>query len=128
MPNDKPTLNDIIKNFQHIEMMLIESGGELSETIESLLINNESELSEKLDGYEKFVRYLKGQVEYLKSAEEQYSNRRKIIDNSILRCKERMLNALLITCAIRDLKFCLRLGMQIIRLLLLFSFSIFICL
>ena len=97
MPNKKNTLNDIIKKFQEIESMIVESDGELSEEIESKLLDNDIDLSSKLDGYEKFSKYLKGQVEYLKSAEEQYMKRRKIIDNSIKRLRDRMLNAMLVT-------------------------------
>tara|TARA_Y100001960_G_C14426253_1_gene705457 strand:- start:134 stop:655 length:522 start_codon:yes stop_codon:yes gene_type:complete len=97
MPVNKHTLNDIISNFQNIELKLIDSEGELTEEIESLLISNDADLSEKLDGYEKFVRYLKGQIDFLKNLEEQYSYRRKVIENSIKRSKERMLNAMIIT-------------------------------
>jgi hypothetical protein len=97
MPNKKNTLNDIIKKFQEIESMIVESDGELSEEIESKLLDNDIDLSSKLDGYEKFSKYLKGQVEYLKSAEEQYMKRRKIIENSIKRLRDRMLNAMLVT-------------------------------
>ena len=39
------TLNDIIKKFQYIESMLLESDGEISEDIEAQLIENESNLS-----------------------------------------------------------------------------------
>ena len=91
------TLNDIIKKFQEIENMLLESDGEISDDIESQLIENESNLSSKLDGYQKFSTYLNGQVEYLKSVEEQYVKRRKTIENSIKRLRERMLNAMLVT-------------------------------
>ena len=91
------TLNDIIKKFQEIESMLLEADGEISDDIESQLIENESNLSSKLDGYQKFSTYLNGQVEYLKSVEEQYVKRRKTIENSIKRLRERMLNAMLVT-------------------------------
>ena len=81
--SDSNTLNDIIKKFQEIESMLLESDGEISEKIEKELIENENNLSSKLDGYQKFSLYLNGQAEYLKSVEEQYSKRRKTIENSI---------------------------------------------
>ena len=95
--SDSNTLNDIIKKFQEIESMLLESDGEISEKIEKELIENENNLSSKLDGYQKFSLYLNGQAEYLKSVEEQYSKRRKTIENSIKRLRERMLNAMLVT-------------------------------
>ena len=95
--SDSNTLNDIIKKFQEIESMLIEADGEISEEIENQLVENENNLSSKLDGYQKFSIYLNGQSEYLKSVEEQYSKRRKTIENSIKRLRERMLNAMIVT-------------------------------
>lgn len=96
MSKEKHTLNDIIKKFQDIEILIFESEGEISDEIENTLLDNEADLSVKLDGYEKFSRYLKGQVEYLKTTEEQYAKRRKIIDNSIKGIRQRMLNSMLI--------------------------------
>ena len=58
MDNKKKSLQDIIANYQDIEMKLIDTEGELSEELENLLSINESELGSKLDGYEKFTRYL----------------------------------------------------------------------
>ena len=96
MSVEKHTLNDIIRKFQDLENLMMESDGEITDELENMLLQNDEDLSEKLNGYEKFSRYLKGQVEYLKAAEEQYSKRRKVLDNSINRIKERMLNAMLI--------------------------------
>jgi len=96
MSNSK-SLNDILIKFQSLESELIENGGEISSDIEKKLSINDSDLSEKMNGYEKFVRYLKHQSEYLHSMEEHYVKRRKVIDNSIKRCKESMVNALKIT-------------------------------
>ena len=97
MDKKNKSLQDIITNYQDIEMKLIESNGEISEGLEELLSINESELGEKLDGYEKFTRYLKGQIDYLKKMEEMYTKRRKILDNSIKKCKESMAAALTVT-------------------------------
>ena len=96
MSVEKHTLNDIIRKFQDLENLIIESEGEITDDLENILLQNDEDLSRKLDGYEKFSRYLKGQIEYLKAAEEQYSKRRKVLENSITRIKERMLNAMLI--------------------------------
>ena len=93
----KKTLNDILQNYQSIEVELIENNGEITNQIENKLDINESDLSNKMDGYEKFTRYLKHQSEYLKSLEEHYNKRRKIIDNSILKLKDRMIHAMKIT-------------------------------
>ena len=97
MSAEKHTLNDIIRKFQDLENLIMESDGEITDELENILLQNDEDLSKKLDGYEKFSRYLKGQVEYLKTAEEQYSKRRKVLDNSITRIKERMLNAMMLT-------------------------------
>ena len=91
------TLNDILNSYQYVEKQLIENDGELTEDIEEKLFINDLDLSEKLNGYEKFVRYLKHQTEYLKSIEEHYAKRRKTIENSITRCKHSMVNAMKLT-------------------------------
>ena len=49
MSNKKHTLNDIIKKFQDIETLILESEGEISEKIENTLLDNEHDLSLKLD-------------------------------------------------------------------------------
>ena len=97
MSEKKQTLNDIIKKFQDIELQLLDSDGELSKDIEKLIVENDLDLSDKLDGYEKFSRYLSSQVDYLKAAEEHYNKRRKVLENSIRKLKERMMNAMMIT-------------------------------
>tara|TARA_Y100001970_G_scaffold85522_1_gene107879 strand:- start:1394 stop:1909 length:516 start_codon:yes stop_codon:yes gene_type:complete len=96
MSNNK-SLNDILSNYQSLELELIESGGELTEDIEKKICDNADDLLNKMDGYEKFIRYLKKQSEYLQSMEEHYYKRRKVIENSIQRCKGSMINALKIT-------------------------------
>ena len=97
MSDSKLTLNDIIKKFQNIELKLIDDDGELSDDIEKMIVENDSKLSDKLDGYENFSRYLRSQIDYLKSVEEHYVKRRKVLENSIKILKDRMLNAMLIT-------------------------------
>ena len=74
----KDETEDIIRKFQDLENLMMESDGEITDELENMLLQNDEDLSEKLNGYEKFSRYLKGQVEYLKAAEEQYSKRRKV--------------------------------------------------
>ena len=69
MSGEKNTLNDIIRKFQDLENLIMESDGEITDDLDKILLQNDEDLSKKLDGYEKFSRYLKGQVEYLKTAE-----------------------------------------------------------
>jgi hypothetical protein len=94
---NKKSLNDILNEFQIIENELIDSDGEISEELENKLNLHEEELGNKLDGYEHFVRYLKGKIEYLKEMENHYSKRRKVLENSIKRCKNSMTSSLLLT-------------------------------
>jgi len=93
----KKSLNQILEEYQKIENLLITNDGVIDDDLENLLDLNESELENKLDGYEHFVRYLKSQINYLKSMEEHYCKRRKTLENSILRCRKSMTEALLIT-------------------------------
>ena len=90
------TLHDILKTYQEIEMKIVDSEGEVNEAIEELLLLNSTELNDKLDGYEKFSRYLKSQVEYLKGMENHYTKRRKVLERSIRKCKDSMLEAMIL--------------------------------
>ena len=94
---NKKSLNDILEDYQSLENELINNNGELSEELEKKLNLHEKELGEKLDGYEHFVRYLKSKIEYLKNMENHFSTRRKVLENSIKRCKSSMTNSLLMT-------------------------------
>ena len=94
---NKKSLNDILEDYQKIENELISNDGEVSESLEEKLNLHEKELGEKLDGYEHFVRYLKSKIEYLKNMEGHFSKRRKVLENSIKRCKNSMTSSLLIT-------------------------------
>ena len=93
----KHTLNDILGNYQNLEMELIENEGELTGDIEKKLLINTLEIADKMNSYERFTRYLKHQSEYLKSMEEHYYKRRKVIENAIIQCKHSMINAMKIT-------------------------------
>ena len=94
---NKKSLNDILEEYQKIENELINNNGEISSELEEQLNLHELELGDKLNGYEHFVRYLKSKIEYLKNMEQHYANRRKILENSIKRCKKSMVTSLLIT-------------------------------
>ena len=95
--DNKKTLHDIIGDYQNIESRIIENDGELDSSLEELLKLNNVELKDKLDGYEKFTRYLMNQVEFLKDMESHYSKRRKILEKLVKRNRDSMLNALKIT-------------------------------
>ena len=97
MSDNKKSLNDILNDYQILENELISSNGEIDDDLENKLNLHEKELGDKLDGYEHFVRYLKGKIEYLKSMETHYAKRRKVLENSIKRCKNSMTSSLVIT-------------------------------
>jgi len=91
---NKKTLNDILEDYQSIEMQIIDNQGEVNNNLEELLNLNNVELNDKLDGYEGFIKYLNGQISYLKEMELHYNKRRKILENSITKCKNSMVRAL----------------------------------
>ena len=97
MKKNTKTLNEILDDYQNIEMKIIENEGEVDNLIEDSLEINKSELEDKLDGYEGFVKYLEGQISYLKEMETHYLKRRRILENSIKRCKGSMVRALSLT-------------------------------
>jgi len=76
-------LNDLIAEFHELEDLIIEAGGEVTPEIEVLLNSNSEAMNDKLDKYENLKRYLKGQIEYLKSQENHYKKRRNALSNTI---------------------------------------------
>jgi len=97
LDNKKRSLHDIINDYQNLESKIIENNGEISDDLEQLLTDNNEDLKSKLDNYEKFIRYLNNQAEYLKNMELHYMKRRKVIEKSIIRLKANVLNAIKIT-------------------------------
>ena len=94
MENNKTSLNSILEKFHQLEEEIINNDGEIDERLELMLENNSDNLKHKFDNYEKFIRYLNGQIDYLKSMEAHYSKRRKVVENSVSRCKNNLVNAL----------------------------------
>ena len=97
MNNNKKTLNDILDDYKLIEAKIIDNEGALDESVENLLNLNESDLKDKLDGYENFIRYLYGQVSYLKDMENHFNKRRVILEKSTKKYKDSMVRALSMT-------------------------------
>ena len=90
-------MHDIINEYQNLETKIIDNNGEISDDLEQLLNDNNEDLKNKLDNYEKFIRYLNNQADYLKNMEAHYMKRRKIIEKSIIKLKGNLLNAVKIT-------------------------------
>ena len=97
MENKKRSLHDIINDYQNLEKKIIDNNGEISDDLEQLLSDNNEDLKNKLDNYEKFIRYLNNQADYLKNMELHYAKRRKVIEKSIIGLKGNLLNAMKIT-------------------------------
>ena len=97
MDKDKKSLNDILQSYQSLEMMIIENEGEVDHDIEGMLQINEAELKDKLDGYQGFVKYLEGQINYLKLMEAHYLRRRRILEKQVQKCRDSMVRAFSIT-------------------------------
>ena len=93
MDNKKRSLHDIINEYQNLETKIIDNNGEISDDLEQLLNDNNEDLKNKLDNYEKFIRYLNNQADYLKNMEAHYMKRRIIIEKSIVKLKGNLLNA-----------------------------------
>jgi hypothetical protein len=89
----KKTLNDILDDYHLIESKIIENDGELDDDLETLLSLNTSELEMKLDGYEGFIKYLDGQINYLKEMEAHYMKRMKVLVNTKKKCRDSMVRA-----------------------------------
>lgn len=90
----KKTLNDIMRDWQTVEDMLIDSGGEFTPEIEEEMEITQAEFEDKLDNYAGFISYLKSQIEFLKKEEDRYKTRRKTLENSILKCKDNIVFAM----------------------------------
>ena len=97
MKNDKKSLNEILDIYQNLESKIIASDGAVDDEMENLLNVNELDLKNKLDGYQGFIKYLEGQISYLKSMESHFAKRRKTLENSIKKCKDSMTRALSLT-------------------------------
>jgi len=93
LKKDNKSLNAILESYQSIEIKIVENDGVIDKDIEQLLEINESDLKDKLDGYQGFIKYLEGQVNYLKIMEAHYLKRRKVLEKSIQRCKDSMVGA-----------------------------------
>lgn len=90
----KRTLNDILADFHALDDLLVETDGEITPEMEEMMYWLQGQLEDKLDGYQSFIEYLNGQMDYLKQAEEELARRRRIIDNSVKRLKTRMIDAM----------------------------------
>ena len=74
--------------------MLIDSEGEITSQVESFMEWVKDNFETKMDGYADFIAYLKGQIEYHKNIEKQFEKRRRTLENTIKRLRDRMIYAM----------------------------------
>lgn len=88
------SLAEITKDAQSIELMLIESGGELTPELEAMLDANTDELAEKVDRYAHYIDRLERSEQYYSDKSEAYENIALGHENAILFLKDRIKSAM----------------------------------
>lgn len=73
MSEDKKSLVVIVNEALELERMLIESGGEVGETLEKMLAVNSAELAVKADGYVEIIERLESLGEHYKKRADFYA-------------------------------------------------------
>lgn len=68
--NQSKSLMTIVARSNEIELMLVESGGELNDEIEKFLMINSSELAEKVDGYQTVIERFEALEDHYKAKAE----------------------------------------------------------
>ncbi len=87
---ENKSLISIVKDFNALDELLIESGGELNETLEQWLQINESNLAEKVDNYKLYLDHLDARNEYFKGIKDQANSAQNIFKNMATRLKENL--------------------------------------
>lgn len=84
------SLIQITNEFLELDRLLIESGGELNEEIETALALNQKDLQVKVDKYKLYIDHLKQRAEYFKDLETEARDARKVFENSSDKLKDRI--------------------------------------
>jgi hypothetical protein len=84
------SLIQITNEFLELDRLLIESGGELNEEIETALALNQKDLQVKVDKYKLYMDHLKQRAEYFKDLEAEARDARKVFENSSDKLKDRI--------------------------------------
>lgn len=84
---EERSLVALMKDFNALDELLIESGGELDPVLEQWMQLNEKNISEKVDGYKLFMDHLAAKIDFLKGMEEEIYGTRKALANQIDRMK-----------------------------------------
>ena len=88
------TLNDILREFHAIEDMLIESGGEITDEIQTKLDEHDADFDAKKDRYIGLIRALESSKAGVKQIESQAKSRAKTLDNAVEGLRDRLLWAM----------------------------------
>lgn len=89
-------LHDVSNDFLALEALLMESGGELTPTIEAWMAENDANLEQKADAYAALITEWTTESKRWSTEADRYAAHAKTLDNSAKRLKER-LNEQLIT-------------------------------
>lgn len=84
------TLYDLTGSYAQIQQMIEEGADDLSGILETV----EGAIEEKLEGYAMVIRNIESDVEGLKGEEKRLADRRKTMENGILRMKKSMQDSL----------------------------------
>ena len=93
MNNKNKSLNALIVEYQKMEAQIIENDGVVDEEMEKMISENSTDIENKFNNYERFTRYLNGQIEHLKKMESHYAKRRKILENSVSKLRSNLVDA-----------------------------------
>ncbi|MBL7545602.1 MAG: siphovirus Gp157 family protein [Bdellovibrionaceae bacterium] len=85
MSEENKSLVVIVNEAMSLERMLIESGGEVSESIEKMLAVNSNELAVKVDGYHEIIERFESLSDHYKRRAEFYSKIASQCDNAASR-------------------------------------------
>ena len=88
------SLFNIQEDFLNIELMLLESDGEITEDVEKLLVINKNELTEKSNGYITVIGKIENEVNYIDAEIKRLTAQKKVRKNAIDRMKSSILTAM----------------------------------
>lgn len=80
----------LINEFQQLDSILIEAGGELTEELENALALNERNLSPKVDTYKLYMDHLEKRAEYFDAIEKQAKQAKQMFYRAQDAIKDRM--------------------------------------
>lgn len=84
------SLLQITSEVNQLEQMLIEGGGEITETIESMLAIRDISLPEKVDSYSFVLQRLESNAQFYKERAAMFQNAAKTIENAQKSLKDRL--------------------------------------